>query len=109
LDQLHHLRLKTVDTYSINGFWDVQYEEQKIVCRKPKREADIHPLIQMLLYDRDVLKALEVTPEYPTGGGRLDFLVSGRTTTGEIVRVCVEFKLAHASDLAHGLKTQLPQ
>lgn len=92
-----------------NGFWDVHYEGQKIVGRTPKKETDIHPTIGLLLYDLDLVRGLQVVPEYDAGSGRLDFLISGWSEEDRrMVHVCVEFKLAHSRDLATGLLKQLP-
>lgn len=109
LDQLQHLRDKIVDANAINPFWDIQYDGNTIVTRKPKHETDIHPLIRLLLDDLEIQKGLQVIPEYPTGSGSLDFLICGRTSSNQIVKVCVEFKHAHSADLAHGFKVQLPE
>lgn len=56
-----------------------------------------------------MLKNLQVIPEYPIGSGQLNFLISGHTSEGQIVNICLEFKLAHATDLAHGIAQQLPE
>jgi hypothetical protein len=53
-------------------------------------------------------KNLEITPEFPIAGGRLDFLISGVLSTGKIISACVEFKHAHSNDLLRGLLKQLP-
>ena len=92
-----------------NPFWNITYKGARITSRQPKRETDIHPTIHGLLFDVALAKNLEIVPEYPVAGGRLDFLMSGVLKTGKIVSVCVEFKLAHSgSDLLHGLLKQLP-
>ena len=91
-----------------NPFWDMTYDGSKIVSRKPKREPDIHPTIHGLLFDIAIAKNFLITPEYPIAGGRLDFLISGTLSTGEIVSTCVEFKHAHVPDLLDGLLKQLP-
>ncbi|MGB6065482.1 MAG: hypothetical protein WBG50_11780, partial [Desulfomonilaceae bacterium] len=109
LDQLQQLRDKILDTDAINGFWNIHYQGNRIISRTPKHEPDIHPQIRLLLYDLDIQKGLQVTPEYAAGAGRLDFLLSGQTHTGQIINVCLEFKLAHAADLAHGILEQLPE
>jgi len=109
IDQLQHLRDKIVDANAFNGFWDIEYDGNKILARKPKRETDIHPQIWLLLYDLEIQKGLQVIPEHPTGSGLLDFLICGRTSANRVVKVCVEFKLAHAQDLAHGIRVQLPE
>src|SRR3990170_1215925 len=88
-------------------FWDITYG-QRIVSRRPKRETDIHPTIHALLFDIAIAKNMQISPEYPISGGRLDFLISGPLSTGELAHVCVEFKHAHSDDLVHGLTKQLP-
>jgi hypothetical protein len=107
--QFQQLKEKIIDTNAINGFWDIQYNGSKIISRKPKRETDIHPQIRLLLHDIEILKNIQVIPEYPIGSGQLDFLVTGTTTNGKTVSVCVEFKLAHSPDIAHGIQVQLPE
>lgn len=109
IDQLQQLQKKIVDTNAINGFWDLQYNGNKVVLRKPKKETDIHPQIRLLLYDFELLKNMQVAPEYPIGSGRLDFLISGNVSGSGVVNVCLEFKVAHAADLAHGIEKQLPE
>ena len=91
-----------------NAFWDITYDGQKIVSRKPKRETDIHPTIHGLLFDIAIAKNFLITPEYAVAGGQLDFLVSGALSTGDIVSTCIEFKHAHSSDYLNGLLKQLP-
>ena len=93
---------------SSNPFWDVSYDGPKIVSKMPKRETDIHPTIHALLFDIALAKNLQISPEYPIAGGRLDLLVSGVLDTGQIANVCIEFKHAHSKDLLHGLLRQLP-
>ncbi len=43
LNQLQHLRDRIVDANAINGFWNITYDGNKIVSRKPKHETEIHP------------------------------------------------------------------
>ena len=63
-------------TIGCNPFWDISYEGLKVVSKQPKRETDIHPTIHALLFDIALAKNLQISPEYPIAGGRLDFLVS---------------------------------
>lgn len=91
-----------------NPFWDITYDRQSIVLRRPKRETDIHPTIHGLLFDIAIAKNFLITPEYPIAGGQLDFLVSGPLNTGELASTCIEFKLAHSDDCLDGLLKQLP-
>lgn len=107
--QFQQLKTKIIDTNAINGFWDIQYSGSKIDSKKPKRETDIHPQIRLLLYDLEILKNIQIIPEHPIGSGKLDFLITGTLTDGKTECVCVEFKLAHSSDIAHGIQLQLPE
>ena len=92
-----------------NVFWDITYKcLQEIAPRKPKKEPDIVSIIHGLLCDVATAKNFEITPQYPLGEGELDFLISGRLKTGEVVNVCVEFKHAHSRKLRDGLLKQLP-
>lgn len=108
MDQLYKLRESLKDTNGINGFWNIEYEGQKIISRKPKREPDIHPTIRLLLYDLEIIKNFQIVPEFPTGNGRLDFLITAPLKDGTTGKVCVEIKNAHSADLANGLLEQLP-
>jgi len=92
-----------------NAFWDITYKGMlEIAPRKPKREPDIVSIIHGLLFDVATAKNFQISPQYPLGGGELDFLVSGQLKTGEIANVCVEFKHAHSGKLKSGLLKQLP-
>ncbi len=99
-------KVKNVDM--VNAFWDDQYEGRKIITRKPKREPNVKSTIQGLLYDIAILKNIEIIPEYPIGGGLLDFLMLGQIEENGMGSVCIEFKHAHSDDLEHGLIKQLP-
>ena len=90
------------------SFWDVEYKGRKILKRTPKREPDIHPIINCLLSDQMLLANIEVIPEYKTGVGNLDFLFIGPLKENGTAKLAVEFKRAHADDLEHGLEIQLP-
>lgn len=61
-----------------------------------------------MLCDVAIAKNFEISPQYPLGGGELDFLISGHLKTGEFANVCVEFKHAHSPKLRDGLVKQLP-
>ncbi len=101
-------KAKTANIY--NAFWNITYRGLfEIAPRKPKREPDIVALVHGLLFDVATAKHFEVSPQYPLGGGELDFLISGHLKTGETANVCVEFKHAHSNRLRHGLLKQLPE
>jgi len=100
-------KARTANIY--NAFWDITYRGPlEIAPRKPKREPDIVAVVHGLLRDIETAKNFEVSPQYPLGGGELDFLISGHLKTGEIANVCVEFKHAHSPKLRNGLLKQLP-
>jgi len=100
---------KAVTANIYNIFWDITYKGLlEIAPRKPKKEPDIVSIIHGLLCDVATAKNFEITPQYPLGGGKLDFLISGRLKTGEVANVCVEFKHAHSRKLRDGLLKQLP-
>ncbi len=90
------------------SFWNIEYDGQKIIKRTPKKEPDIHPIINCILSDHMLLANIEVIPEYKAGVGDLDFLFIAPLEGGGFAKLAVEFKRAHANDLEHGLETQLP-
>ena len=98
--------IKSNNTYS--AFWDTQYEGKKILKKIPKKEPEIQSIIRLLITQQANLKNWEIAPEYPTGSGNLDFLITGVLSSYKQVGVCIEFKLAHNTKLEHGLKEQLP-
>jgi hypothetical protein len=78
------------------------------MAAQPKKETDIHPSVMGLLSYIELAKNLEITREFPIGGGQLDFLISGRLTSGEAAYACMEVKHAHSRHILNGLLTQLP-
>ncbi len=90
------------------SFWDVEYKGRKIIKRTPKKEPDIHPIINCILFDQSILANIEIISEYKTGVGNLDFLFIGNIKNEGTCKLPVEFKRAHATDLEHGLIKQLP-
>lgn len=98
-----------VDKSGAQGaFWNVAKEVENVASRLPKQEPEIQKLLDALLSDAAVAKSLEISREYPTGGGSLDFLFTGSLMAGGLSNVCVELKNAHSSDLVRGLTIQLP-
>lgn len=91
-----------------DSFWDISREGNRIVSRIPKYESDIQAAMYGCLYQTAMAKTLEVAPEYPTGGGNLDFLFTAPLDGGGMTSICVEVKRAHSDDLVHGLTEQLP-
>lgn len=99
---------KIYKTNSYKSFWDIQYDGNKIINRKPKIEIDIQPIINALLYDQMFQNGIEVIHEYKTGAGSLDFIFIGYIKGNGLSKICSEFKLAHSDDLEKGLIQQLP-
>lgn len=89
-------------------FWNIIKEGKKIINKKPKNETDLHAAIYYIIFDTAITSNIEVIPEYTTGVGNVDFVFIGKLTNHDTVKMCVEFKRAHATDLEHGLKVQLP-
>ncbi|MGF1718355.1 hypothetical protein L4D08_26230 [Photobacterium chitinilyticum] len=89
-------------------FWNIEYEGNKIKKRKPKKETDLHGIIQALVSDQFFLASIEVIPEATSDAGCLDFLFIGYVRGIGVVKVCAEFKLAHSKDLFRGIEFQLP-
>jgi hypothetical protein len=102
------LQTKVDEMANPNVFWDVQYQGNKIVNRSPKKETDLHAIIQSLLSDQMFLSSIEVSTEYQTGVGNLDFMFMGSVKDKGISKICAEFKNSHSKDLLHGLEYQLP-
>jgi hypothetical protein len=99
----------TVDAMtSEDAFWDLEYDANRIISRKPKREADVHPLLHAFLLDQFLMSGIEVMPEHAMGAGRLDFLLVATVRGVGLVKTCMEVKSAHSDDLFHGLTKQLP-
>lgn len=100
---------KAKTAYIYNAFWDITYKGTfEIAPRRPKSEPNIVPTIHGLLFDVATAKNFQISPQYPIGGGKLDFLFSSYLKTGDIANVCVEFKHAHSRKLESGLLKQLP-
>jgi len=99
--------LERIGTY--NAFWDNSYSGARKEKPKPKRETDIHPTIHLLLEGWSVLNSIEIIPENKTGSGSLDFSFTGLIDGVGMTSVCAEVKHAHADDLLHGLRVQLPE
>jgi hypothetical protein len=80
-----------------------------MISRTPKDEIEIHPTIYCLLYDQSIISSFEVIPEFKTGKGNLDFLLTCKTNDMETCQICVEFKNAYSDDLVNGITRQLPK
>lgn len=70
----------------------------------PKREADVRPIVDGLLFEACTGKDLQVA----AAEGALAFVITGTLLDGTPVPVCVAFANAHAPDLTAGATTRLP-
>lgn len=89
-------------------FWNISYNNGKIVNRKPKNEIEVQPIIQCLLSDQMLSSSIEIIPEFKGGAGNLDFLFIGQVKNRGSVYLCAEFKNAHSEKIFDGLLKQLP-
>lgn len=99
---------KIQETNAFKSFWNIEYNGQEIIARNPKKEVELQPLIHCILSDMLLINNIEVIPEYSTGAGSLDFLFIAQVKDLGMIKICIEFKLAHSKDLQHGLLEQLP-
>lgn len=106
---LQSIQAKVGYTGAVSQFWDYQYEGQKIISRRPKKEVEVHPAVNALLYDQMLMSSIEVVPEYKTGVGAVDFVFIASIKGRGCVKICAEFKNAHSVDLESGLIRQLPE
>jgi hypothetical protein len=109
IDALQALNEDISITSDLAGFWDEQRDGNKVVKLIPKREPIITRHIESRLRDITLQKNIDIMREVEIGNSKLDLLFSAPLADGSTVRVCVEVKKAHASDLAHGLSIQLPE
>jgi hypothetical protein len=105
VDSVFSVQSKVDNIGGIHPFWNRTKAEIMI----PKKENDNLSTIHMLLSDIANLKSLQISPEHKTGGGSLDFLITGILESNKYAKVCIEFKNAHSTRLFHGLKKQLPR
>ena len=77
---------------SVNLFWDIQRQGNKIVSRTPKAEPDVQPFISAILQDQVLVAGMDLVSEYTTGVGNLDFMFTGSVTDSGLGRMCTEIK-----------------
>lgn len=105
---LNSLDTRIREMHSVNIFWDIMYDGNKVNSKLPKREVDIQPIISAILSDQMFMSSIEVVPEYTTGVGNLDFMLMASIKKRGVSKICLEVKKAHSKDLIHGLTKQLP-
>jgi hypothetical protein len=96
-------------TGSQTSLWDVEREKSRVIGHRPKRETDCQAWVRGQLFNLASAKNLEIAYEATIGSGSLDALITGVVEGGRLVHACVEFKLAHSTDLEHGIDVQLPE
>ncbi len=97
----------------IESFWDdereLEMDGKKIkMLAIPKKEPKIQPTLHVFFEHRCRIKGIHVSRETDEGIGNLDFNFAFTTKTGIPINVCAEFKLAHNTQLEHGITKQLP-
>lgn len=105
---LQSINDKISSSGGITPFWNITYKGNSIAARTPKKETEMHPIIQCLLSDQLLMSSIEIIPEYQTGVGNLDFMFIGNVKGIGMTKMCVEFKNAHSDDLINGIEEQLP-
>jgi len=91
-----------------DAFWNIN-KKDRITIRTPKKEPQNQPTIAGLLSYVTIPKNISIASEFPTGGGNLDYLLSGINTKNQVLNACIEVKNAHSSDIEKGLTKQLPE
>ncbi|SHL18764.1 COR domain-containing protein [Flavobacterium chilense] len=84
------------------NFW----RDQK--CSIPKDEVEVQPYISNTLDTLCKIKGINLAREIKEGNGNVDIVFSYNNIFGEILKVCVEIKKAHHSDIENAIKNQLP-
>jgi hypothetical protein len=107
-DALKSISLKIGEADAYKSFWNIVYKGQRIKERLPKTESEVQPLLNCLLADQMLTAGIEIIPEAHTGAGNVDFLLVSRVSEA-LEKICLEVKLAQATDLEHGLFVQLPE
>lgn len=99
---------KICEMKSMNGFWNISYQGNKIVNKIAKRETDIQSLMHAILSDQFLMANIEVIPEYTTAIGNVDFVLQAYVAGMGITKVMIEIKNAHSQNILDGLTKQLP-
>lgn len=112
-DVIAELKHYVEDRRWIEPFWDDERETEvngtKIKLRaSPKKEIKIQPTLYVF-FDRSLHRlGIHVSRETDEGIGKLDFKFMITTENHNPLLVCAEFKLAHNTELEHGVTKQLP-
>lgn len=74
----------------------------------PRREAESQPYIFSHLRAIFDFMGIQISREVESSNGEIDFLVSYTNSSKQLLRLCVELKLAHANKVEDGITLQLP-
>ncbi|WP_435523458.1 COR domain-containing protein [Chryseobacterium indoltheticum] len=75
----------------------------------PKNEVEVQPYISNTLDHYCKSKGISLSREVKEANGNVDILLSTRNDENKLLKVCIEIKKAHHSDITTAIKTQLPQ
>ena len=103
LDQIQN-KIDSIGAHKL--CWDYNGEKDKPPT--PKAEPHVTVLIELLLKDVAAQKGFQIIPQAGAAGGSLDFQINKAVVGGKISVLAMEVKNAHATDIEHGLITQLP-
>lgn len=104
MEDVRQAEARISETGAQHAFWDFHKCENPT----PKREPKAVTVFSSYLLDRAILHGYEIIQEAKSGAGALDLLAIGKLATGRNVKIAIEGKKAHSTDVLHGLQNQLP-
>lgn len=112
-DAIVELKHYVEDKRYYNQFWDDEREivengTKTKVRPSPKKETNIQPTLHMFFETKLHPLGIHVSRETDEGIGKLDFKFMITTESHIPLLICAEFKLAHNTELEHGITKQLP-
>lgn len=84
--------------------WKNDQSGNQIPCREPETQPYIFSHLKAI-FD---FMGIQISREVESSNGEVDFLVSFTNNQNKLLKVCVELKLAHATNVEKGLTKQLP-
>lgn len=86
-------------------FWKDTDGGGKIPCTEPQLQPYVLGHLK-IIYE---YMGIQISREIVSANGEIDFLVTFNNSKNELLRVCVELKLAHNTKLESGINKQLPK
>lgn len=86
-------------------FWKDTNNGGKIPCTEPQLQPYILGHLK-IIYE---YMGIQISRENVSANGEIDFLVTFNNSRNDLLRVCVELKLAHNTKLDNGITKQLPK